>query len=131
MERITRQATKRTPFVDLNFPDGRLVISGEAYPEDAAAFFGPLVQAMREFLASGTTDVTVDIALLYFNSSATKALMVIFRLLEQTAARGRLVTVNWIHRPHDEAMAEFGEDFAQDFSYAKFVLVRRDAADVA
>lgn len=127
MERITRAATKRTPDVDFDFPRGRLRIKGEAYPEDAAAFFGPLLQALRVFLEPDDgPPISVDIEMVYFNSSSTKAFMNMFRLLEDAAVRGRSVTVNWICRPEDEAMVEFGEDFAQDFDHARFLVREPD-----
>ncbi len=51
MDRITLPRTERSPEVDFDFASGRLVLRGESYPEDAAAFFGPLLQA-------ALTDVT-------------------------------------------------------------------------
>src|SRR5579871_4728367 len=92
---IKREPTDRSPAVDFDFAHGHFTMSGESYPEDAAGFFGPLLQGMREFVGSGDTPAQVDIEMAYFNSSSAKALMNLFQLLEQAAAAGRKVVINW------------------------------------
>lgn len=123
MEKISIEATERTPYTAFD-PDARhLLLRGESYPEDAAAFFGPLQQALREFLPQlDDVPFVVDLELSYFNSSSAKALMNMFMLLEQAAAAGHSVRINWHFHPDDDTMAEFGEDFAEDFKHAGFAL---------
>lgn len=124
MDRIQLAATDRSPLVDFDFAAGSLQIRGESYPEDAAAFFGPLLQSLRTHLASGPgTPITFELALAYFNSSSAKALMNLFMPLEDAAAEGRPVTIRWLYAQGDETIAEAGEDFASDFSYARFEMV--------
>jgi hypothetical protein len=116
-------ATARTPSIEFDFGARRLAISGEAYPEDAARFFGPLLQAMKDYLAYPPEgDIVFDLALRYFNSSSAKALMNLFDLLESAAATGWSVQINWHYAEADEAMLEFGEDFSQDFTACRFRL---------
>lgn len=127
MQNIFIEPTERSPEVAFDFAAGRLVLRGESYPEDAAAFFGPLLQALRDHagrLAGG--DLTMDLELAYFNSSSAKALMNMFQVLEDTAAKGASVTVNWHYQSDDDAMEEFGEDFAEDFENAAFNLCPQD-----
>ncbi|HLY57982.1 MAG TPA: DUF1987 domain-containing protein [Stellaceae bacterium] len=115
--------TQRSPRVDFDFQNGRFLISGESYPEDAARFFGPLLQAVEDHVA-GTPDgsLVFDLALAYFNSSTAKALMNLFDLLERAAGRGVPVVVNWHFAPEDDAMREFGEDFSEDIHTCVFNL---------
>lgn len=119
---IDLPATDRSPAVRFDPAAGALALSGESYPEDAAAFFGPILHGLRAFLQMEGPSVTVDIALIYFNSSSAKALMNIFQMLEEAAANGRAVTVNWHFAPDDETMEEFGEDFASDLDAIDFVM---------
>jgi hypothetical protein len=128
MQNISLPPTDRSPLIEFDFEQGRFLIKGESYPEDTARFFGPLLNALREFVA-GTTQhaVVCDIELQYFNSSSAKALMNLFQLLEAAAESGRKVTINWHFAADDEAMQEFGEDFAQDVSACQFNL-RQDTA---
>lgn len=120
---IRLEATDRTPAVSFDFGTRRLSISGESYPEDAASFYGPLLQALEGYLADPAAEQTVlELQMVYFNSSTAKALMNIFQMLENAARRGTPVTINWRHHVDDDIMREFGEDFMQDFEYARFVL---------
>lgn len=123
MQDIFIPPTDRTPEVSFAFDAKQLSLKGESYPEDAAAFYGPLFQSLGSFVAQLNKDkVVMDLKLDYFNSSSAKALMRIFQLLEGAAAKGNDVRVNWHFDPEDDTMQEFGEDFAQDFDKAKFSL---------
>jgi hypothetical protein len=63
-----------------------------------------------------------DLELTYFNSSTAKALMNLFKVLEEAAKHGTEVLINWHFAPDDDAMREFGEDFSQDFHACAFNL---------
>jgi hypothetical protein len=56
----------------------------------------------------------------YFNSSSTKIMLNIFRMLDQASTNGNTVTLNWCHDPEDDTIAEFGADIAQDFITLKY-----------
>ncbi len=129
MDRIQIAATDRSPEVDFDFSSGHLSLRGESYPEDAAAFFGPLLQALRADLADGSrTPIVFEVGLAYFNSSSAKALMNLFMPLEDAAEEGRAVTVRWLFAEGDETIEEAGEDFAADFAHARFEMVKEAVA---
>ncbi|TGD95628.1 DUF1987 domain-containing protein [Methylobacterium nonmethylotrophicum] len=128
MDRIQIPATSRSPLVDFDFAAGHLLLRGESYPEDAAAFYGPLLRSLRAYLEDGATPLTFDVALSYFNSSSAKALMNLFMPLEDAAQEGRPVTIRWLYAEGDDTIAEAGEDFAADFSHARFEMVQETAA---
>ena len=115
--------TDRSPAVEFDFDGRRLSISGESYPEDAAAFYGPLLRSLSEFLRDlGGADLTLDIRMVYFNSSSAKAMMNLFQMLESAAAAGSAITINWRYQADDDIMEEFGQDFSEDFVHARFAL---------
>jgi hypothetical protein len=123
MENILIQGGDRTPQVAFDFRRGHLAMSGESYPEDAAAFFGPILQAVREFVGMPDSGpVVLDLEMSYFNSSSAKALMNLFLMLEKAAEKGKTVTINWRYHADDDTMQESGEDFAEDFKKAAFNL---------
>lgn len=124
MKPIQRQETERSPFVDFNFPSGRLALRGESYPEDAAAFFGPLMEGLESWLAGldAGSEVQVDFELSYFNSSSAKALMNMLMRLDGAAKAGVRVLIRWHYAEDDDTMEEFGEDFAEDIEHATFEL---------
>lgn len=115
--------TARSPQIDFDFAKGRFSLAGESYPEDAARFFGPLLQSVQDFIATEPGhELVFDLTLAYFNSSTAKALMNLFEMLERAAGRGIRVVINWHFAPDDDAMREFGEDFSIDFSACRFNL---------
>lgn len=123
MEKIVIEPGERTPYVEFDFPRRHLLLKGESYPEDAAAFFGPLLQSLREFI--GGLDggaVVMDLEMSYFNSSSAKALMNLFLMLEKAAQQGVPVTINWRYHEGDDTIQESGEDFSEDFEKAQFNL---------
>ncbi|WPL17280.1 hypothetical protein Thiowin_02276 [Thiorhodovibrio winogradskyi] len=126
MDTIHREATERSPELRFDFANHRFSLAGESYPEDAAAFFGPPIKAMADYLQSlseTSEPVVLELRMRYFNSSSAKALMNIFQLLERAAARGVPTHVRWLYDPEDDAMEEFGEDFAEDFEHGRFEMV--------
>lgn len=129
MENLIIPAGERSPQVEFDFATGVLSLRGESYPEDASALFGPIFAAMEEFLAQDSDQpIRFDFELVYFNSSSAKALMNLFKMLDQAGQAGRAIQVNWIYAPDDETMKEFGEDFAEDISHLTFTLVESAAA---
>lgn len=129
---IDLEATDRTPRVLFDPEAGRFEMSGESYPEDAAAFFGPIMEALKAFLIEPEgAALQVRLEMAYFNSSSAKALMNLFQLLEDAAGRGREVAVDWYYQTGDDTMEEFGEDFSEDFECAVFRLNERDDASAS
>lgn len=124
MQSISISASERSPEVEFNFAEGRLTLKGESYPEDVAAFYGPLLSALDRWLVEfpATQAVRLDIELVYFNSSSAKALMNLLLLLEKAGAAGRRVEVNWHFTSDDDTMQEFGEDFSEDLEHVTFNL---------
>ncbi|CTQ66644.1 DUF1987 domain-containing protein [Roseibium alexandrii] len=117
------EATSRSPEVHLDAANGTLSMSGESYPEDASAFFGPVFQAVAEHVAASDGQaLTVEMRFIYFNSSSAKAIMNLFQMLEEAAEDGKTITINWYFDPEDDMMEEMGEDFAEDFEHATFNL---------
>ena len=122
MDNLHIPATGDTPEVDFRFDTHQLSLKGESYPENAAAFYGEVVRRLREYLAvlPAATVVTVDVALLYFNSSSTKMLFGLFDTLHAAAERGVSVVLNWRHDPDDDTIEEFGAELRDDFPSLEF-----------
>jgi ABC-type amino acid transport substrate-binding protein len=121
MDNFFVAATRTSAEIDFRFDENALSIKGESYPENAAAFFAPVIEQLRAYLAARTDAViTVDVALTYFNSSSTKMLFSIFDALDESAQAGNRVVLNWYRDEEDETIAEFGEELKADFSAIEF-----------
>lgn len=121
MDNLYIEATATSPEIDFRFDQHLLSMKGESYPENAAAFYTPIVERLRQFLASQhDATITTHIALAYFNSSSTKMLFSIFDALDQAAQAGNRIDVNWYHDEEDETIFEFGEELKADFTSITF-----------
>lgn len=116
-------ATASSPEVDFRFDAHELLLRGESFPENAAAFYGPVIAALREFLALPDADRTlvVKVALTYFNSSSTKMLFSMFDALNEAAERGNAIRLHWFHDEDDDTILEFGQELHADFPAIDFI----------
>lgn len=115
-------ATASSPEVDFRFDQHLLSLKGESYPENAAAFWGNVIDQLKQYLAQcGAGErITVNVALAYFNSSSTKMLFALFEALNAKAGQGSVVTLNWCHDAEDDTIYEFGQELHEDFSDIAF-----------
>lgn len=121
MDNFYIAATSTSPEVDFRFDQHVLTLRGESYPENAAAFYAPVIEQLRAYLAScNDSSITVDVTLTYFNSSSTKMLFSVFDALDEAASSGNRVLVNWFRDAEDETILEFGEELQADFTAIQF-----------
>lgn len=122
MENLYLAETADTPEVDFRFEAHTLSLKGESYPENAAAFYGPILKQLQSYLVtcSDGDTITVDVALVYFNSSSTKMLFSFFDTLNGAAEMGVRVVLNWHRDPEDDTIAEFGGEVRDDFTALDF-----------
>jgi hypothetical protein len=124
VENMFIPAMERSPEVDFRFLENRLSLRGEAYPEDPAAFFGPLLKRLSAHCeAIRGQELQVEFRLDYFNTSSAKALMNMIQILENAVRAGTRVTLRWCFQKDDEVMREFGEDFSMELEHVNFQLV--------
>ena len=125
MESRTISATDRSPEVRLDVVNRTISVTGEAYPEDAAAFWGPILREMQSIVEQEPAELLqVEFRLAYFNSSSAKALMNIFQLLESAAETGARIRVRWYFQDGDDTIEESGEDFSEDLKAVEFESVK-------
>jgi hypothetical protein len=122
MENLFIAATASTPEVDFRFDLHTLTLKGESYPENAASFYGGVLGKVNAYLEGcSQADITLNIALAYFNSSSTKILFSMLDGFNSAAKAGNHVTLNWYHDEDDETLAEFGDEIREDYPSIRFV----------
>ena len=77
MEDLFIQGTDSLPTVSFK-SNGELKIIGRALPEDAAKFFHPLSEWLKQLSAE---EINFEVNLDYFNTSVSKKLLDIFRII--------------------------------------------------
>lgn len=113
--------SKSTPEIDFRYSEHRLALKGESYPENAAAFYGPVLDSLRHYLDNVQDQaIQIDVALIYFNSSSTKVLFTLFEMLNHSVRKGNDVQLNWYYDVEDDTMLEFGQDLHADFPDLSF-----------
>lgn len=111
-------ATERTPRIVLQPVQGVLTIQGCSIPENADRVFGPVLDQLELYMQRPAPSTVVRIALSYFNTSSSKYLLDLFKLLEDLHASGRSqVSMEWLHAANDLDMQEVGEDFKALLEY--------------
>lgn len=128
MDRLRIEQTKSTPMIDFDSDTGILKIVGESYPENAAKFYTPVVEWLKEYLnKGGVVKALVEFEIIYFNSSSSKVFMTIFNLLEESAANGKQVSVVWRCDHENQTAIECGEEFKEDTAHLPFAIEIIDA----
>lgn len=122
MSNIRIAPSASSPEVDFRFDERILSLKGEAYPENAAMFWGDIIAAVRRFVEEDRSSepIIINVALAYFNSSSTKMLFSLFDALDEKAASGTPVILNWYHDAEDDTIYEFGQELCEDFSSLTF-----------
>lgn len=122
MDNLYIAPSPSSPEVDFRFDERRLSIKGEAYPENAALFWGEVISAVRQFIQrdQSAEPIAIDVSLAYFNSSSTKMLFSLFDALNEKAAAGTPVVLNWYHDEEDDTIYEFGQELCEDFTALAF-----------
>ena len=111
MRAFRRKATNQTPAIDFNYEANELRISGESWLEDAAKFWVPVLNSVREYLGATTNaSISVDVQLSYLNTGSFKAMVQLYRSLDDAAKRGNAVVFSWRYRKDDEMARGYGED---------------------
>jgi hypothetical protein len=124
MDAIDIQATGRTPLLSFKPAEGLFVLVGESYPEDTKKFYDTPLAPIYDYLKqTGLPPCRFVFRLKYFNSSSAKVLMDLFIAIEESAAAGNTLSVEWHHAEDDDNMQELGEEFSEELQAAQFALV--------
>ncbi|MBE9562056.1 MAG: DUF1987 domain-containing protein [Proteobacteria bacterium] len=121
-------ATKYTPEIYFDASMNILGLKGESYPENITEFSSPLFSWLENYLEDlGKNTFTINIELIYFNSSSSKMLLDLFDLLEEEVNdNNKNIVVNWIFDIENDAAQEYGEEFQEDLEILPFNLVEKE-----
>lgn len=122
MENLKLEATKYTPEIILD-TNGTISLVGKSYPENTFEFYAPMMKWLEEYFGSEPAEVTtINMEIIYFNSSSSKLFFDFFDLLEENSS-DHTIEINWIYDEENESAEEAGEDFIEDFEDLNIKLV--------
>ncbi len=126
MKTLTVQASKYTPEIELNAEANTLSIKGKSYPENTFDFYAPTITWLQEYFEQESLEkTTLNMDIIYFNSSSSKLFFDLFDLLEEAQTDGKEITVNWYYDAENESAEEAGEDFKEDFEEMDFNIIKK------
>ncbi|RYD01236.1 hypothetical protein N752_31280 [Desulforamulus aquiferis] len=124
MESLIIQSTDSSPYINFDTSSNNFVIKGESFPENAAKFYSPVMEYIRNYLRVLCDEqVTFQFEIIYFNSSTSKAFLNLFELLDSAVKEGKRIIVNWRCHEQNESAIECGEEFMEDLESLPFNIV--------
>jgi len=125
MTNLNLQDTKYTPKIDLDAENGVISLVGKSYPENTFEFYKPMMEWLKEYFDGNAKEVTtVNMEIIYFNSSSSKLFFDFFDLLDEVKDKNT-IKINWIYDEENESAEEAGEDFIEDFEDLNIALVSK------
>ena len=102
----------KTPKIIYSPDENYFEISGKSIPEDHNTFFKPVLDWLDDFTANPPEKTKFDVNLEYFNTSSSKILLRIFKMLEKVQLKNKQIEVSWHFEEDDLDMKECGQDFS-------------------
>jgi hypothetical protein len=112
MESLYIEATDKTPLVSFDPRTGEFEIRGKSIPQDAEAFFAPILDWMDDYIKNPKSTTQVKLHLEYFNISSSKRILFLLYKFNELVDKGSSVKVDWHYVDQDDDMKEVGQDFA-------------------
>ncbi len=126
MDNLKIKATKSSPEISFDYENNTLEITGKSYPANIEEFYTPVFFWLKKYLSQlESQKVTVNVELIYFNSSTSMVLMAFFENLEGAVNNGKSISINWICEEDDDDTLEYGEEFQEDFEKLEFNFVQK------
>lgn len=105
------KATEDTPEVFFNRDSNEFRLSGRSLPEDAFAFYSPVIDWMKTYVKSPLPSSELIISLEYFNSSSVKQLLGLITVFEEIVKSGNTAKIIWCYAADDDLMEIKGLEF--------------------
>lgn len=111
--KIYIEGSPLSPEVDFNISTKQFVLRGRSMPENAEAFYMPLITWLKDNLQSNPIEANFDVILDYYNTGSFIRLMTLFNTLHELNNAGCKFTVRWICETDDEDNVADGESFKE------------------
>ena len=112
MEDLFINEGPQTPFIHFSNKSGVMEIKGRSIPDQPDDFWIPVLNWFESYLMNPVHKTVIKINLEYFNISSSKRILFLLYKLNELAAAGKEVHVEWLYRLADEDMYEVGQDYA-------------------
>ena len=115
---VLAEKTARRPRI--TYHANRLEILGRSYMNNSVDFYKDVIEKIDSLVSKS---IDVRIALDYFNTSSSKCLLELFKMLEGKTLYGTKVNIRWEYSSKYYDMLEAGEDYRDILEGVNFEIV--------
>ncbi len=102
------------PTVKFDSNTGECLLEGESFLAETVKFYSPLLNWLESFTNQEKKPINFTFKLSYFNTSSSKCILDILKILKKYENSGGKVLVNWHYDEDDSDMEEALEDYIID-----------------
>ena len=124
MTNLSIEATNYSPHISMDYSKAEISIVGKSYPENTFEFYKPVMDWIEEYFISPKPQTTINMEIVYFNSSSSKLFFDFFDILEENRDKSDII-INWIYDEDNDTALEAGEEFMEDFEKLNFNLIEK------
>ncbi|MCQ2203201.1 MAG: DUF1987 domain-containing protein [Bacteroidales bacterium] len=118
---VIAEESEKSPLITL---DGDVLsISGRSYMNDAVDYYRRILNIITDIQ---TVSLQVVVAMEYFNTSSSKCLLELFKLVRKKAEAGQKASIVWKYSSKSPEMQETGEDYRDLLGGIPFDIVQED-----
>ena len=113
MDPLILELTDSPPAVHLDKSAGKFEITGRSLPEEALAFYQPVLEWINTYINEPNKSTTFVFKMDYINSASIRALNDILTVLEKLFLKGHDVSIEWKFNFDDSELRDTGEEFSE------------------
>jgi hypothetical protein len=106
MESLVIERTAKSPSINLS--DGMIEIKGRSIPENPKKLYKPAFDWVKKYINSPAEYTRVNFNFEYIDTSSSKWILDIIRLLDQIEPDNNIVKLNWHYEVGDYDMFDLG-----------------------
>ena len=112
MDPLFIEKTEDTPSINFNPANNVFVIADRSWPENAIAFYEPVLKWLEEYLKTPNQKTAFEFKLEYFNTASAKQIAKILLMLEKFSKQTD-ITIRWHYDKDDVDMLTSGSRYAK------------------
>lgn len=114
MEELFVEETDTTPQVHFKPEEGNIEIKGISIPEDAEAFYNPILAKLEEYIEEEPQPNTdVWFKLVYINTGTSAMIAKLIKIVESLDEKENCtINICWYYEEEDEDMKDLGDYFS-------------------
>ena len=110
------EKTNCSPEVFFDTQNNKLSIDGVTFPENATAFFKPILEWIDNFLLNMpfNMELNINLTIPYMNTSSSKCIFKMLKKLQNSYKSGKNIKIFWYYHADDDTELEYIEDIMED-----------------